>query len=380
MSYKRLYSFLKQKFWFEFDVLNQKFINLSKNTFSLTISKLKNYKIYSKKTLICYYHLFSKFLSRTNCHKIIYLFLVSICRFELIYIEDKLIFLETYFKTRKKFFKTREVLPVFIELLSCKFFIPCKKKNRILYQMFTFLIHFIIKIKNNRIENGQFQMIYKKALYKLQDNIIFDSNFCDFNLIHKLYNHIGKILNKNKADRASESNLHQQKSLHWLYSYDFLLIFLLNSNFNIEKKNWFNIKNTSRSKRPKGKFSFFEKIQSYNYTNYIRSFYCAKRIQSNEFNYLFIERILKKQHRSSCVSRFKEFFLKELSLILDKFLLKYKIKKKINTEKQLLKPVKNKFLFVLYPFVNKISKNKKIASIYDYFLMFIHLIKRKSKY
>nr|UXY87039.1 hypothetical protein CparaKRNrm3_p125 [Cryptomonas paramecium] len=383
MSYKKLYSFLKQKFWFEFDILNQKFVNLSKNTLFLTTKELKNCKIYPKKTLICYYHLFDKFLNRINCHKIICLFLVSICRFELVYTEDKLIFLEAYFKikTKQKKIKTCEFFPAFIELINYKILICYEKKNKLLYQIFTSLIKLTVRIKNTRIKHNQLQIIYKTAIRRLCDNAAFGvSCFRNISLMYKLYDHIKEILNKYRLDYTSKFGVYERKNLCLFNFYDFFLTFLLNKSSNIEKKNWFNMKNISRFKRFKKKISFLEKIQSYNYANYIYSFYHTKRIQSNDVDYLLMEKILKKNYRFSHMNRFKEFFLKDLNLIINKFFLKYQMKKKINTEKQVLRPVKNRSLFILYSFINKILKNKKIISIYDSFLMFINLINHKLKF
>ena len=367
LNYNKLCYLLNQRFWFQFDILNQKFVILSKKVSTVTINNRigKFLNIYSK-TLIKYYNLFNKLLYSTIPHKTVSIILIGICRFDLIYIEDKITFLENHIRIYwyNNFFKISVLPIILIELINYKIWIgDLYCTNSIFNQLQHILAFFRIYNYKNFYHFGskQTMLSLKRIMFCFEKDIELEL-LSNTKSAFKMHHYIQQLLEK-AYTYPSRGIVAVKFSKYFDFSNNFLSFFF--STKNEEKENWFQINSILRINNYQNiSRSFFENFQIYNYIFYTYFSYSRKQVYLKHLSCLLSEKFKKNGFRLSSIGRSKNLTPSEIELVLFQILPRFKYQNSLDAPRQILKNKKTKNNCLNYFCLDLI--NKKINFIFLY--------------
>jgi hypothetical protein len=380
LNYNKLCYFLNQKFWFQFNILNQKFVILSKKlsfiTFSDRIENLLN--IYSK-TLIKYYFLFNKLLYSTIQHKTLSVILIGICRFDLIYIEDKIAFLENHTRIYwyNNFFKISILPTLVVELINYKIWIgDCNCTNTYFYQLQHILASFRICKSQNfyYFRNNEAMLSLKRIIINLENDSGFEILYHTKSAF-KVHHYIKQLLKK-ACKYASRNIIAFKFSRYFDFSNNFLN-FVFDTR-NEDKENWFQIKYMLRLNiNQDTSCSFFENFQLYNFIFYTYFIFSKKQQYLKYLSCLLTEKFKKKCFRLSSIGRSKNLTPSEIKFVLIEILPRYKYQNALDVPRQVLKNQKTMNNCLSYLCLSDINKKIYFILLYKNCLSFVNAIEKK---
>nr|UXY88189.1 hypothetical protein Cry52Nrm1_p165 [Cryptomonas curvata] len=380
LNYNKLCYFLNQKFWFQFNILNQKFVILSKKVSIVAIRDfVGNFlNIYSK-TLIKYYNIFNKLLYSTIPHKTLSVILIGICRFDLIYIEDKIAFLENHIRIywHNNFFKFSILPTILVELINYKIWLgDLDCTNNFFHQLQHILASFrIFNLKNfYHFGNKQTTLSLKRIIVNFEKDIdleLLSSTKSAF----KLHHYIQQLLEK-AYKYPSRGIVAVKFSKYFDFSNNFLCFFF--NTKNDEKENWFQINSILRLNNYQNiSRSFFENFQLYNYIFYTYFSYSKKQEYLKHLSCLLSEKFKKNSLRLSSIGRSKNLTPSEIGLVLIHILLRFNYQNSLDAPRQILKNKKTKNNCLRYFCIDAIDKKLNFILLYTNCLSLVNAIKKK---
>nr|UXY87689.1 hypothetical protein CcurKRNrm1_p159 [Cryptomonas curvata] len=381
LNYKKICWFLNQKLWFQFDLLNQKFVLLIKNSYLIIFLNQTNtlFNIYSK-ILIKYFSLYDKLFFSIIPYNTLSTLLVGICRFELIYIEDKIIFLEKHMRSywKNNLFKV-SVLPILLfELISFRTSINNNRITRKIFFQRHYLYLFLskLKIKNfYNFKNKQIDLFLKKNIFNCSNNLNFKSIF-NFKCILKTFLYIQKISIKTYS-HIDHYNLFLNKTKYFNFIYIFFSFFCKIKDD--EKKDWFYINTVLRIiKSQKNNSSFLEKFQLYDNLFYLYFSYFKKQSYLKILSFILTEKFKEKKIRMSHIGRWVQLFPSEIELIWIRLFINYNQKNILNKNRQIFKFKKNRNTFINHNNSLELDKQEMFIILYKNFLSFFNVLKKKT--
>jgi hypothetical protein len=377
--YKTLCFFLNQKFWLQFDIINQKLIILFRNISYLTLNKTGESLLnFNKMNLIKYYNQFDILFRSIIPYKTYSLVLIGICRFDFYYLEDKITFLEKHLTILLKHSININLGLYLIlrELVIYKTFtggidLICKLLLQLIY---VFRSNFINISNLKYIPFRPFRMILEKVIRK-------HNNTANINII---YNSILKFIiyfNKNEIRKKKNRKHHFflnksliEKSFNFVNNFSCFFCNLKDE----EKENWCQINNIFRVKSTNNTIgSFLEKIHLY---YYLYSLFIKKKIYKSQIYHILNENLKTDSLRISIIGKWIKLNPLEIDFVLKKISIVYKIPNIIDKSRQILKYNKQKILFknMNYAgFTDRVQKKILQILLYENCLFFIKIIRKK---
>ena len=127
-TYKSIFLLLHRKLWFQLKFLIQDLVILSSYISFIFLKENKNLCVFNGKRLMFFYQRFKKFLRKFMQVQKLNIFLLYISKNELVYTEDRIIFIENELHAFKKFQRSQFSFVLTLNLLS-KYYIFLKNSN-----------------------------------------------------------------------------------------------------------------------------------------------------------------------------------------------------------------------------------------------------------
>ena len=377
-NYQKYCFFLNQRFWLQFDILNQKTILLIKNSSFLNFfSQLEIISNINSGILIKYFYLFHKLFYSMIPYKTLSILMIGICRFDLLYLEDKISFLEYHIRIywKNNSFKISILPLLFIEYISYNVSLKNTQYTINFFLQLQYLFKSFISLKIKNILNfdiNQYILAIKKISINLENRINLKS-FYNIKAGIKLYFYIKKIFG---MIPYKEADVKVNYSHYFNFIYNFI-----SSNCTIQdndKENWLNMNIILRIKYIQNiTLSFFEISNIFNSIFYLFYLYSKKKIYFNMFSLLFAERFSEKRTRLSIIGRSMCLLPIEIKLIWNKIFLSCKQKNILDMHRQIFKCKKYKSRLIIFKYNIELYKKIKFVMLYKNLFSFINVIKKK---
>lgn len=274
LSYRPVFLLLHKKIWYQLKFLIKDLISFSLESSFIFLKETNNLCLFKTKKLKIFYEKFKKILKKYLSSQKINNFLINLVKTELIYLEDKIIFIENEIYLFRQIYKSRFCLNLIVYILS-KYYIflnnTMKKKNWI-YQCFILRK----KFSNQKKRIGFWQFLSRLTSIFLSKNSkknISENYHQIYSLIFtnkklkerkKIASEIRKVSNKHiekqKGHNTKMEDITKLNSRPIKTQPKFLHAAFSNGRRNMDKHSFFFEKSLTRSKRKLIKKSiFFEK-------------------------------------------------------------------------------------------------------------------------